>query len=47
MNVKTIFLNEILDENVYIVQLDGFVDPKMAWKIYKLKRSIYGLNQVF
>jgi hypothetical protein len=31
---------------VYIVQPDGFVDPKMTGKVYKLKRFIYGLKQV-
>jgi hypothetical protein len=39
------FLNRIPDEDVYIVQLDGFVDPKMAGKVCKFKRFIYELKQ--
>jgi hypothetical protein len=41
MDVKIAFLNEVLDENVYMVQSDDFVDPKRAGKICKI-RSIYG-----
>nr|GEW67424.1 hypothetical protein [Tanacetum cinerariifolium] len=45
MNVKTAFLNGYLDENIYMVQPEGFVDPKHPWKVCKLQRSIYGLKQ--
>jgi hypothetical protein len=45
MDVKTAFLNGHLSEDVYMTQPEGFVDPKNAWKIYKLQRSIYGLKQ--
>jgi Reverse transcriptase (RNA-dependent DNA polymerase) len=45
MDVKIVFLNGVLDEDVYMVQLDGFVDPKRARKVRKLKISIYGLKQ--
>jgi Reverse transcriptase (RNA-dependent DNA polymerase) len=41
MNVKTTFLNGVLDDDVYMVQPDSFVDPKRAEKVCKLKRSIY------
>ena len=45
MNVKTDFLNGNLLENVYMTQLEGFVDPKYPNKVCKLQRSIYGLKQ--
>jgi hypothetical protein len=45
MDVKTAFLNGFLDEEVYMVQPEGFVDPKYPNKVCKLQRSIYGLKQ--
>ena len=45
MDVKTIFLNGNLLEDVYITQPDGFVDPKHPNKACKLQRSIYELKQ--
>src|SRR4051812_25976575 len=45
MDVKTTFLNGNLEENVYMIQPEGFVAPKDAGKVCKLKRSIYGLKQ--
>ncbi|GJW94904.1 retrotransposon protein, putative, ty1-copia subclass [Tanacetum coccineum] len=45
MNVKTTFLNGHLSEDVYMVQPEGFVDPKHPNKVCKLQRSIYGLKQ--
>jgi hypothetical protein len=45
MDVKTTFLNGNLDEDVYMIQPEGFVDPMNAGKICKLQKSIYGLKQ--
>jgi hypothetical protein len=45
MDVKTVFLNGNLTEDVYMTQLEGFVDSKHAGKICKLQKSIYGLKQ--
>ena len=45
MDVKTAFLNGNLTEDVYMIQSEGFVDPKNAGKICKLRKSIYGLKQ--
>jgi hypothetical protein len=39
------FINGNLTEDVYMTQLEGFVDPKYAGKMCKLQRSIYGLKQ--
>nr|GEY62648.1 retrotransposon protein, putative, Ty1-copia subclass [Tanacetum cinerariifolium] len=45
MVVKTAFLNGYLDEDIYMVQPEGFIDPKLPRKVCKLQRSIYGLKQ--
>ncbi|GJZ17367.1 retrotransposon protein, putative, ty1-copia subclass, partial [Tanacetum coccineum] len=45
MDVKTAFLNGYLDEDIYMVQPEGFIDPKHPRKVCKLQRSIYGLKQ--
>ena len=43
MDVKTTFLNGFLKEELYMMQPEGFVDPKNANKVCKLQCSIYGL----
>ena len=43
MDVKTAFLNGYLKEELYMMQPEGFFDPKAAKKVCKLQRSIYGL----
>ncbi|GKC99985.1 retrotransposon protein, putative, ty1-copia subclass, partial [Tanacetum coccineum] len=45
MDVKTTFLNGYLNEDIYMVQPEGFVDPNHLRKVCKLQRSIYGLKQ--
>ena len=45
MDAKTAFLNGDIEEELYMVQPKGFVDPKDADKVCKLQRSIYGLKQ--
>src|SRR3954468_20991041 len=45
MDVKTAFLNGNIEEELYMIQPKGFVDPKDANKVCKLQRSIYGLKQ--
>ena len=43
--LKTAFLNGFLEEELYMMQPEGFIDPKGANKVCKLQRSIYGLVQ--
>ena len=45
MDVKTTFLNGFLKEELYMMQPEGFVDPKGTNKMCMLQRSIYGLVQ--
>ena len=45
MDVKTAILNVYLKEELYMMQPEGFVDPKGANKVCELQRSIYGLVQ--
>ena len=45
MDVKTAFLNGFIKEELYMMQPEGFVNPKGANKICKLQQSIYGLVQ--
>jgi hypothetical protein len=44
MDVKTAFLNGNLTEE-YMIEPEGFVDPKLIGKICKLQKSIHGLKQ--
>ena len=45
MNVKSAFLNGMLQEEVYVEQSKGFIDPHRPDDVYKLKRALYGLKQ--
>ena len=45
IDVKSTFLSGMLQEEVYIEQLKGFVDPHRPNDVYKLKRALYGLKQ--
>ena len=45
MDVKTAFLNGHLDEEIYMLQPDGFIEKGNQGKVCKLNRSIYGLKQ--
>nr|GEV07877.1 retrovirus-related Pol polyprotein from transposon TNT 1-94 [Tanacetum cinerariifolium] len=45
MDVKTVFLNGNLREEVYVSQPDGFVDHDNPNYVYKLKKALYGLKQ--
>ncbi|GKC15795.1 retrovirus-related pol polyprotein from transposon TNT 1-94 [Tanacetum coccineum] len=45
MDLKTTFLNEPLNKEVYVNQPNGFVDPHHPGKVYHLKKALYGLKQ--
>ena len=44
MDVRTAFLNGELEEEVYMIQPEGFTSIDES-KVCKLQRSIYGLKQ--
>ncbi|GKD08894.1 retrovirus-related pol polyprotein from transposon TNT 1-94, partial [Tanacetum coccineum] len=44
MDVKTAFLNGELKEEVYVSQLEGFVDLNHPTHVYRLKKVLYGLK---
>ena len=44
---KTAFLNGFIKKELYMMQSEGFVNPKGANRICKLQRSIYGLVQAY
>nr|GEV18928.1 hypothetical protein [Tanacetum cinerariifolium] len=44
MDVKMAFLNGPLKEEVYVAQLDGFVDLDHLKKFYRLRKALYGLK---
>ena len=37
MDIKTTFLNGFIKEELYMIQPEGFVNPKGANKVYKLQ----------
>ncbi|GJU25994.1 putative ribonuclease H-like domain-containing protein [Tanacetum coccineum] len=45
MDVKSAFLYGTIDEEVYVSQPLGFVDPKFPKNIYKVVKAVYGLHQ--
>ncbi|KAL6312519.1 hypothetical protein AAG906_014670 [Vitis piasezkii] len=45
MDVKSTFLNGILNEEVYVEQLKGFQDPRYPNHVYRLRKTLYGLKQ--
>ena len=45
MDVKSVFLNGVLDEEIYMEQPQGFITPGSETKVCHLKRAIYGLKQ--
>jgi hypothetical protein len=45
MDVKTTFLNGVIEEEVHIEQPQGFEVEDMKSHVYKLKKAMYGLKQ--
>ncbi|GKD18991.1 putative ribonuclease H-like domain-containing protein [Tanacetum coccineum] len=45
IDVKSAFLYGRIDEEVYVTQPKGFVDPQHPKKVYKVVKALYGLHQ--
>ncbi|GJT43707.1 putative ribonuclease H-like domain-containing protein [Tanacetum coccineum] len=45
MDVKSAFLYGKIDEEVYVSQPLGFIDPKYPKNVYKVVKALYGLHQ--
>ncbi|XP_070030113.1 uncharacterized protein [Nicotiana sylvestris] len=45
IDVKSDFLNGLIEDEVYVKQPPGFVDSKFPYHVYKLTKALYGLKQ--
>jgi hypothetical protein len=45
MDVKSVFLNESIKEEVYVEQPPGFKSEEYTNQVYKLHKALYGLKQ--
>jgi hypothetical protein len=45
MDVKSVFLNGYIEEEVYVRQPPDFENPKFPNHIFKLHKALYGLKQ--
>ena len=45
MDIKTTFLNDDLEEEIYMTQLEGFKIAGKENMVCKLEKSLYGLKQ--
>nr|GFA44799.1 ribonuclease H-like domain-containing protein [Tanacetum cinerariifolium] len=45
MDVKSAFLYSTIEEEVYVSQPLGFIDPQFPNKVYKVEKALYGLHQ--
>ena len=45
MDVKSAFLNGILNKEIYVEQPKGFIDQNFPNHVFKLTKALYGLKQ--
>nr|GEW16381.1 reverse transcriptase domain-containing protein [Tanacetum cinerariifolium] len=45
MDMKSAFLYDKIEEEVYVCQPQGFEDPEFPDRVYKVEKALYGLHQ--
>jgi hypothetical protein len=45
MDVKSAFLNGVIQEEAFVRQPLGFENPKYPNRVYKVSKALYGLKQ--
>jgi len=45
VDVKSVFLNGVLEEEIYIEKSQGFINKGNEGKVLRLKKALYGLKQ--
>nr|GFB82306.1 retrovirus-related Pol polyprotein from transposon TNT 1-94 [Tanacetum cinerariifolium] len=45
MDVKSVFLYGTIEDEVYVCQPPGIIDPQFPNKVYKVEKALYGLHQ--
>jgi hypothetical protein len=45
VDMKSAFLNDVIQEEVYVSQRPGFESPKYRDRVYKILKALYELNQ--
>ncbi|GJR93528.1 putative ribonuclease H-like domain-containing protein [Tanacetum coccineum] len=45
MDVKSAFMYDKIEEEVYVCQPPGFEDPEIPDRVYKVEKALYGLHQ--
>jgi len=45
MDIKFAFLNDALDDEVYVKQSSGFIQSHKEEKVYRLTKALYGLKR--
>jgi hypothetical protein len=45
MDVKSAFLNGVIQKEVFVRQPPGFENPKYPNRVYKLSKTLYGLKK--
>jgi hypothetical protein len=45
MDVKSVFLNGVIQEEVFVRKPPGFKNPKYPNRVFKLSKALYGFKQ--